>query len=244
MKKIFKISILILIIILITTAIVLLFISSDKKAYAIETRIEQLNEEKENDIAIIGWIKVQGTDIDYPIVKSEINMTEINQVFDRIWQSRNYKDGENRRVFYGHNYLNVSSEPLIVNKNHKRFEQLMSFTYYEFAKDNLYIQFTHDNVDELYKIYAITFLYRDEEDGRSYNKKELNDYIKKAKEQSLYDYNIDVNENDILIALMTCTRYFGTYGKTQFRIDARKVRTNEKIRKYSVEKSRNYDIIK
>ena len=60
----------------------------------------------------------------------------------------------------------------------------------------------------------------------------------------IYNYDIDVNSKDKIISLITCTRYFGLYGKTQFRVDARMVRENEKIVKYKIETNQNYDIIK
>ena len=66
-------------------------------------------------------------------------------------------------------------------------------------------------------------------------------YIKEAKEDSIYDYDVDVNSSDEIISLITCTRYFGLNGKTQFRVDARKLRENEKIEKYSVSTNQNYD---
>ena len=67
---------------------------------------------------------------------------------------------------------------------------------------------------------------------------------KDEEKNSLYDFDAEVDSSDHLISLITCTRYFGLNGKTQFRIDAREVRKNEKIKKYSVYTNENYDIIK
>ena len=57
--------------------------------------------------------------------------------------------------------------------------------------------------------------------------------LRETKKNSLYDFDAEVDSSDHLISLITCTRYFGLNGKTQFRIDAREVRKNEKIKKYS-----------
>ena len=138
----------------------------------------------------------------------------------------------------------VSSEPEIGNSEHIKFEQLMSFVYYDFAKENLYIQYSDGKEEALYKIYAVSFNDIAYEYGQSYSKKKINKYISDAKDISIYDYDVEVDENDKLISLITCTRYFGRYGKTQFRVDARRIRENEKISKYSVEINSNYDIIK
>lgn len=214
------------------------------KPYVVfESRIESINDYEVADSKILGWIQVQGTDIDYPVIRETIEAYESG--IDYLWQPDTFEEGNNRRAIYGHNILNVSSSPLIRDPKHTRFEQLLGFSYYDYAKDNLYIQYTHDGKDEIYKIYAISFLYGTEDEGQSSNDKEIIDsYIETTKSRSLYNYNVEVNSDDVLISLITCTRYFGITGKTQFKIDARKVRKNEKIVKYSVETTKNYDIIK
>ena len=244
MKKIIGV----LVTILVITMIIILSLTFIKKTstpfFVFESRTENTKKELEKNPSTVGWVKVQGTDIDYPIVKDANYLNTPTEIIDRIWLSKYYEKSANRMVIYGHNYLNVGRKPLITNKTHKRFEQLMSFVYYSFAKDNLYIQYSYDDEDEIYKIYAISFYDYDEDIGQSYyDKKEITEYINTAKKKSIYDYDVDVNGDDKIITLMTCTRYFGDTSKQQFRIDARKLRKKEKIEKYSVKKSENYDIM-
>ncbi len=191
-----------------------------------------------------GWIKVQGTNIDYPVV---VENETIKGVKEYAWVSSEYYDGETRMAIYGHNIQNVSYKPLITDQKHKRFEQLMSFVYEDFAKENLYVQYSHDGVDELYKIYAVGFYNYEDDRGYSYDyimqAEELTNYIKNVKTNSIYNYDVDVNNTDELLSLITCTRFFGVNNLTTFKIDARKVRDDEKIEKYSVQKNTNYDIL-
>lgn len=211
--------------------------------YASESRIEKTSSTKIANATTVGWLMVQGTNIDYPVIKETEEAYLTGE--DYLWQPNNYVEKQNREVIYGHNILNVSSNPLITDPTHSRFEQLMSFVDYDFAKDNLYVQYTKDGKDVLYKIYAVSFDYRENENGDSYeDKNELTTYINNVRKLSIYDYDVDVNSSDDLISLITCTRYFGLYGKTQFRVDARRVRESEKNVKYSVETNQNYDIIK
>lgn len=210
-----------------------------------ESRLEEIEKYTIADAKTVGWIQVQGTNINYPVI--EETQEAYASGLDYLWRVNSYKEGENRTAIYGHNILNVSNHPLINDKEHTRFEPLMGFVYEDFAQKNLYIQYTHDGEDAIYKIYAVTFLYSTEDFGSSYSyddKDTLDYYIKRAKELSIYDYDVDVNPTDELISLITCTRYFGTMGKTQFRVDARKIRKNENIQKYSVETNENYAIIK
>lgn len=235
-------SILLILLIILGAKILIDINYSNKIIYEVDSRITKLNSNLVNT-SVTGWLKVQGTNIDYPVVWETQELYESGE--DYLWRPNSYNDNYNREVIYGHNILNVSSEPMISNPKHTRFEQLMNFTDYQFAKDNLYIQYTKNNKDYLYKIYAIGFDTVDLEKGYSYeDTNEIKNYINKVKSNSIYTYDIDVNSKDKIISLITCTRYFGLYGKTQFRVDARMVRENEKIVKYKIETNQNYDIIK
>ena len=243
-KKCILILITFILLIIIGVIIFKVFNNEPKFEVKFKTRIKDIEKDfKSKDI--IGWIQVQGTNIDYPITEEKriLGLTSTEDL-EHLWLSNQYIDGFNRKAFYGHNIRNVSSNPIIVDPTHKGFEQLLSFTDYNFAKNNLYIQYTHDGKDEIYKIYAVSFQYNAIENGYSYYGADVENYIEKAKKDSIYDYDIDVNEKDEIIALITCTRYYGTGSKNQYRVDARKIRENENITKYKVEKNKNYDIIR
>lgn len=213
--------------------------------YKYESRVDKLNSTFVEGTDTYGWLQVQGTNIDYPVFK--LTNDGLDTLIDYIWRIDNFTDSYNREVILGHNLLNVSSEPIINGDGHSRFENLMNFVYYDFAKDNMYITYTYGGVDHIYKIYAVGLYYHKYNSNYPILKSDiesLDNYIKIAKENSLYDYDIDVNSSDTIMTLVTCTRYFGRDGKTDFRIDAREVRENEKLDKYSVETNDNYDIIK
>lgn len=192
------------------------------------------------DYLTVGWLQVQGTNIDFPVLNSDvagIGDVDINY----LYRSSYYESGKNREVILGHNIINVSSNPIREMASLKDFEGLLVFTYDDFAKENLYISYTKDGVTELYKIYAIGFYDYVSSDENGFDTDEdIKNYIKKAKKESIYDYNVDVNENDKLISLKTCTRYFGLNDRNAFIIDARKVRENEEIVKYEVKTNKNY----
>lgn len=244
-KKILILSLVILVLIIVI--ILLIFIKKDKYVpyYDYESRIDNLNNTFVDGTDTYGWIQVQGTNIDYPVFK--LTSDGLTTLIDYIWRIDNFTDSYNREVILGHNLLNVSSEPMINGDGHSRFENLMNFVYYDFAKDNMYIIYTHDGVDHIYKIYGAGFYYHKYDSNHPILKsdiEELENYIQEVRDNSIYDYDIDVTTDDNIISLVTCTRYFGLDGKTDFRIDAREIRKDEKIEKYSVETNDNYDIIK
>lgn len=208
-----------------------------------ESRVDNIKNTNIEGAKTLGWLRVQGTNIDLPILDLTDEVEDEHKL-NYAWLSNFYFEGDNRKVIYGHNIRNVSSDPLILDESHTRFEQLPSFTDYDFAKENLYVQLTENGEDKLYKIYAIGFYSYEEEMGDSYLNKNLDNYFKIAKENSIYNYDVDVTSSDEVISLITCTRYFGKYEKNQIRIDARRLRKNEKINQYSVATSAFYDIMK
>ncbi|MBR6949910.1 MAG: class B sortase [Bacilli bacterium] len=215
------------------------------KSYKIDSRVETLEKFKKDNpkYDTVGWLKVEGTDIDYPII-TEADAIEYNDGdIQFLWQIGEMNKLNRVNTILGHNIMNLSKNPLIRDKSHVRFEQLMSFTYLDFAKKNEYIQFTIDGKDYLFKIFGVSYIdknevstYNNPNDGDEYVKSIIN----KAKEYSIYDYNINVNEKDTLISLITCTEMFDSYEKGNFRVDARLVREKESTANYKVKENKNY----
>lgn len=146
---------------------------------------------------------------------------------DFLWNEVKSDELLNQVTVSGHNILNLSTNPLITNKNHKRFEQLMSFVYLDFVKDNKYVQYTVNGKDYLYKIFSVSFPERSDIEKftrENLSKKEMREYLDKSIDESIFDFDIDVNEGDKILSLVTCTRMFGHYNDIEFRVDARLVR--------------------
>lgn len=207
--------------------------------------IEKYNENKKETPAI-GWLKVQGTNIDYPIIYADAETDFSEMLDDFTWMINDVDKLINRVYIFGHNILNVSSNPIITDENHHRFEQLPSFMYTSFAKENKYIQYTVAGKDYLYKIFSVSIindfdLYHE---SVEFSKEDLKEYIDQSLKDSFYDYDIDVNENDNIITLGTCTRFYGTTTRYTYKIDARMVREDEKITNYDLKETKNYKQIK
>ena len=240
-----KRNILIFIIVLSLFAICLYLLMS-YKYYKVIDRKNQLEKFRSADNQkAMGWIRVQGTNIDMPIVDYYAN--DVEDPTNNIgWSFNYYKSQEEKMIIYSHNMKNVSSHPLINDPSQQRFEPLMGFIYKSFIDKNKYIQYTINNKNYLYKIYGVSFQKKDEFDNYEGNvsKKYKDDYIKKVKEKSYFSMKVDVNGNDKLITLVTCTRFFGYDNNYSFVVDAREVRKNEKIKNYAVYEKSNYKKIK
>ena len=142
--------------------------------YKIEDRSENVKKlQKSEKDQVIGWIRVQGTNIDYPIMLDEIN--GLSREYDFVWMNNYIYKDTNFIPIFGHNIRNVSSKPIIGDKNMKRFEQLMSFIYPEFVEKNKFIQITVDGKNYLYEIFSVSLFDKSETEyyTKAYSKKEL-----------------------------------------------------------------------
>ncbi len=215
-----------------------IIISLGKPYYEVETRVEKVKEEES-----IGWVRVQGTNIDYPVISSyRENIDE--KVDDFAWINTLEPEGEifDRVLLYGHNLLNLSSTPKIADSNHTRFEQLMSFAYHDFAEENQYIQYSDSEQDYLFEIYSVSLFDKFELDESVMMDEETKaEYIQDTLDISIYDYGINPDATSPLITLVTCTRMLGSTTLYQFRIDA--VLVDDESYKKNITKTENYDII-
>lgn len=216
--------------------------------YKVTSRVDKVKstviDYPEDPLKTVGWIQVQGTNIDYPVVHKETFDSYPGHITGYGWLN-NYDPGVHKHIgISGHNIYNLSSKPKLESKYFERFESLMSFVYYDFVKDNKYIQLTMDGKEYVYKIFAVSFLSNDEKLvlplNEDYNDKELDDYIKLIKKKSIYDFDVDVNQNDKIISVITCTRFYGLTDNKDFRIVGRLIRKNEDITNYSVKRNKNY----
>lgn len=243
--RLFALGTLLVLLVTVLTCVFLKLFQSDY--YKIEDRLTKIEEKQEAyQEKILGWVRVQGTNIDYPVIYNDDDLNLDSVRYDFGWTNKSTKKLGNRELILGHNILNVSKNPTVTDPNHTRFEQLMSFIYYDFAEKNQYIQYTKDGENHLYQIFAVGFI----DDSKlsyyenNYSKKELTEYINEARKNSFYDYQVEVTGDDDILTLVTCTRFYGLSQNVDFKIDARKVRKNEVIGKNKLAKSAKYDKIR
>lgn len=248
-KKFLKLYIIILVILLIVLFVFLgkYIYNSFKKYYVLESRFEELEKAKEKDndkFHTIGWLKIQGTNIDFPILKGvSENVDSPVELESFGWVYGFDEEYHNVMNIYGHNVFNLGPSPKLKSDNFKRFEELMNFIYYDFAKDNKYIQLTINGKEYIYKIFSVSILYagdvvlfpKDE-----YTVSEKDKYLKQLQKNNLYKYNLDINKNDNIITVTTCTKFFGTDSYRNILVSGRLLRDGEKLNDYSVKKDSNY----
>lgn len=232
----------------------IVFFTNDSSSSTFKTvdRVKNIKKEKKkekdaNGYATIGWLRVQGTKIDTPIIRydSVESMDNVNKD-DYLWNEYPEEKIQKRVNIQGHNVLNLSKNPEVGLDYFTRFEDLMSFVYLDFAKENQYIQYTVDGKNYLYQIFAVYFdeiynldLYNPDE----YKDEEVADFIQRSLDKSLYKYDVEVNKNEKVISLITCTRMYGN-DKKQFLVVGKMIDSNSKTTNYDVKESSNYKEVK
>lgn len=242
-----------ILIIALVLSLVSLHIYSNKSinTFKIEPRTSYVGKTKisdDSDFEVMGWIKVQGTNIDYPLIRTDNSESPFPVELGSFAWSTNQDNLFHNHIFIiGHNIFNLSSKPKLSDERFTRFEELMNFVYYDFAKENQYIQLTIDGNDYIYKIFSVGFLNASEVYGfpfhDDYSKEEIKDYVDIMNNFNIYNYDIDVNENDKIISLNTCTRFFGPNSEKEFYVNGRLLRDGEDTSNYKVKKSKKYKII-
>lgn len=225
----------------------IVFEIKNSAAYTLEPRSDEIakNKAKDNDTKeTVGWIRVQGTNIDFPVLYAP-DYDFAYEAGKFAWTEAKFDDLNNKIVISGHNIKNMSKHPLIADPSHDRFEQLMSFVDYDFAKENQFIQYTFNGKDYLYKIFSVSFLKSRDIDlynSIEYPLDELRDYINLSQRKSIYEYNTSVNENDKILTLATC---IGIYDDEYMRIavNARLVHEGEKVKLADVKTTSVYNDI-
>ena len=195
---------------------------------------------------VTGWIRVEGTNIDMALVARNNEMDISNRDYEYAWTNSFPDKNSNHFTYISHNVRNVSKNPIVGDDSMTYFEQLMSFIYPEFIKENQFIEFTDpEGKTSIYKIFGVTLI--DEPQYSSYydtfNDEELKEYIKKAKDESMYNIDVDVDSSDMLLTLYTCTRFYGAGDAYSFRVDARELREGESMKYSKVEVNNNYKVI-
>ncbi len=223
MKRFFKYFFIMLLIVLITISSYFIF-TQKQKEYQEDIIVEELQElaigkEEKSEINlqklydinsdIVGWIKIDGTNINYPVMQ--------NKKEPEFYLRRNfYKEYS----VYGTPFLDNScdldtSDNLIIHghnmMNKKMFGELENYKDNRYFNNHKIIKFyTLDEIEE-YEIIAVfkTTLYK--QDAFKYyqcvnfsNENKLNYFLDKCNELNFYRIEIDAKYGDKFITLSTC----------------------------------------
>ena len=160
---------------------------------------------KEKNSDTVGFLKVNGTNIEYTVVKGTNNSYYLKHNFNKEsnsagWIFADYKnkvDGTDKNlVIYGHNMRDDSMFGSLKN--------ILNDDWHN-EEENKYVTFITENDNSIYEVFSV-YQVADEDYyiTTDFKDNEFNDFIKTIKSRSKFDFGVDVNENDNILTLSTC----------------------------------------
>ena len=159
---------------------------------------------------VVGWIKIENTNIDYPVMQNG----------DYYLHRNIYKNYSSHGTPYLAEYCNIQySDNLIIYGHHMNdnsmFAQLDNYKKHSFYENHKYIKFySYYNGKTIEKTYEVAIAFKtvvySDKGFKYYNYtnfsdvQELNDFIEKCRKLEFYNTGIDINYGDKLITLSTC----------------------------------------
>lgn len=154
---------------------------------------------------VVGFLKVNGTDIEHVVVKSKDNNYYLEHNFEKNPNSagwifvdyRNSLDGTDKNIIiYGHNMKNGTMFSSLKNVLDSEWKE---------NKENRYITFITESENAIYEVFSV---YQIENEDyyikTNFKGNEFDTYINTMKNRSKYNFNVDVNDNDKILTLSTC----------------------------------------
>ena len=181
---------------------------ADKVYNLIREEKEESDNLFEKNIDYRGWIKIDNTNINYPILQGQDNEEYL------------YKDINNEYIVSGSifmNYLNngFDDQNTVLfghnMKNGTMFANLKKYKEEDFFYNNNYIEIELSNGQYLkYKVFSVYITdINDNYTKTSFEgKDEYKEFLERIKNKSIYKSDISVNENDKIITLSTCSYEF------------------------------------
>ena len=174
----------------------------------------EVDEDKYKDLCeknhdFVGWIRIDDTPIDYPVMQSKNNPEfylrhNFNKEYSRFGvpfvQANCDIEIDDNIIIYGHNM-----------KNKTMFNALTQYSDREFYDNHKLIHFDTLNDSNLYEVIAVfkTRVYSDNgfryyDFTKANTEEEFNAYIEKCKAFSFYETGLTAEYGDRLLTLSTC----------------------------------------
>lgn len=180
-----------------------------------------------------GWLSIDGTKVNYPVVQAKDNDFYLRRDFQKkdnqhgvpfLDYEVDVKRESENMIIYGHNM-----------KDGQMFGELMDYKDPEYVREHPIITFNTVYGDAKYKVAAVFLASTETEHGpmfhyeqfvNSASPEQYKDFISQLELRSMITTGVDINENDKLISLSTCSY---EYLEARFVVVGRLVREGEDL---------------
>ena len=178
-------------------------------------RMLQVKQLQGQNTDIVGWLEIENTNINYPVLQGADN---------NYYMTHNYKNekSKNGSIFLDADYnWDIPSNNLLMYGhnlgNGMMFQELLKYEKESFYQEHPVIRFTTAEEDAEYEIISVfksRVYYKSEKNVFRYyyfinneSEEEYNEFVKNAKNASLYPIDATASYGDQLITLSTCSYY-------------------------------------
>ncbi|WP_122639142.1 class B sortase [Romboutsia sp. Marseille-P6047] len=189
-------------------------LSEYKKADKVYTEIREKSKKSNKDEELSSsnpdyrfWLKVDNTNIDYPVVQGADNDYYLTHDFNKDYLAsgsifmdyRNDFENDKSIIIYGHHM-----------RNKTMFGELANFKDKSFFNENNKIEIEYKGKTYTYEVFSVYIADSSEEflEMNFSNDNEYEDYLNKIIDKSLFKTNISVTSEDKIITLYTCSYEF------------------------------------
>lgn len=174
--------------------------------------IQKVKTLKSENNEVIGWIQIEDSLIDYPILQNadnnyylKYNYKNEKSKYGSIFAKNecNISDSNSNLILYGHNM-----------KDSQMFGDLLKYENIDFYNNHKVIKIATDKEESNYNIISVfksRVFYNDESNVFRYydytsfeNPDEYNDFINNCKKSQLYDTGVSAEFGEKIITLITC----------------------------------------
>ena len=174
--------------------------TNEEKKYKIN--FEELKQKNSDTVA---WLKVENTNIEFPIVQANNNSYYLTHNFDKEynvagWIFADYKnklDGTDRNiVVYGHNMRN--------NSMFGSLKDVITEEWYN-NEENKYITFVTENDYQTYQVFSVYQIKTEDYYIQTeFKSNEFTEFIDTITKRSKKYFGINVSKEDTILTLSTC----------------------------------------
>ena len=180
----------------------------------ISSNVLRLKELKKQNNDIMAWIKLNGTNINYPVLQTinneyymehdyQKNISSNGSIF--IDKDYNFSKSNQNMVLYGKN-----------NYNYVMFSELFNYKNYDYYREHKIIKLITEENEEEYEIFAVIFTQNlesvskekiDYSNMEALSEEEFKNYIQNIRNDTIYNKDFKLENSDKTITLITSSNH-------------------------------------